>query len=138
MRTTTLILAAAVVFAGIGSASACSYSGIDIAVDGDGDVELIDDGYGNQITGRVIGDYHSLHTEIYGSCNVIVTKQSGYFTSIGTIIEGNNQAVGVLLNNGATVELEMIGNNNQILIDANGGNYHTSIFGDGSSIYIKS
>ena len=139
MRTSTLILAAAVVFAGIGSASACSYSGTDIAVNGDGDVvELTDDGYGNQITGHVLGDYHSLEADIEGSCNVIVTRQDGSYTTVGALVEGDNQALGVLIRHGASVDVEMIGDGNQALFDVNGGDFTTVIHGKGNRVHVSS
>lgn len=139
MRTTTLILSAALLLAGIGSASACSLSNVDVAVTGDGDVvELVDNGDGNQITGRVRGNYHALRGKLEGSCNAIVTRQDGRFTRVGLVVDGNRNGIAVLLAGGAVVDIDSSGNGNQILINALGGRYHVRSTGTGNVISVTS
>ena len=136
--TTLSLVAAAVLVAGIGSAQACSYGVMDLAVNGNGHVvELTEDGDGNQVTGRVFGQYNELRTQIEGSCNVIVTDQDGSFTTVGTVIEGDHQAVAVLLSNGATVDLTTVGSWNTAMIDAAGGDLSVLINGIGNTVYIQ-
>lgn len=131
MRTTTLLLSAALLLAGIGSASACSISNVDVVVDGNGNVlEVEDNGYANQITGRVFGPYHKLSGRLGGDCNAVVVQQDGSFTRVGLVVDGDNQGIAVLVSNGAVVKIDSSGDGAQILIDAVGGNFTVHNIGD--------
>jgi len=134
--TTLALLAAGLLTVGIGSASACSYSGIDVAVDGKGNVvELLDDGFGNQITGRVFGKYSKLSARIKGSCNVLVVEQRGRGTDVSVEIDGWNHHVGVLAKNG-DVSVETDGHGSNILADVANGDVTISNKG-ANDIFVK-
>ena len=136
--TTLALLAAGLLAAGIGSASACSYAGVDVAVDGQGNVvELVDDGFGNQITGRIFGKYSKLSAKIEGDCNVLVVQEKGRGTDVGVDIDGWNHHVGVLASNGANVDVQTSGHDSNILADVAHGNVSIVSHGGDNSIYVK-
>lgn len=139
-KLTTLVLAtAAVLAAGIGSASAhCSLGNFDVGVDGNFNVvELIDDGRGNQITGRVFGSYNELQGEIDGYCNTVAVLQDGSFNYLGTYLDGNRQKAGVMLANGAVVDLTMIGSDSIAMIEADAVDGSFLIDGHGNKVFYS-
>lgn len=137
--TTFALVAATVLAAGIGSASAhCRIGSFDVAIDGSRNVvELRDDGNGNQITGRVFGNYNELQGEITGYCNTVVVEQDGSYTYLGTYLVGNRQKAGVMLSNGAVVELSMIGTDSIAIIDADGVDGNFEVNGTGNKVFYS-
>lgn len=125
------LLAAGLLAAGIGSASACSYGGTDVAVDGRGNVvELMDNGDGNQVTGRIIGKYNRLRGMIHGDCHVLVVEQAGRHTDVDVRIGGHGQHVAVLASAGADVRVRTRGQGGTIIADLQGGRARITNRGD--------
>lgn len=132
------LLTGGLLAAGAGSASACSYGGVDVAVDGKGNVlELIDEGSGNQVTGRVIGKYHRLRGMIHGDCHVLVVEQTGRNTDVDVRIGGHDQRVAVLASAGADVTVRTRRHGGTIIADVAGGRVKISNAGE-NDILIRS
>ena len=136
--TTLSLLTAAMIVVGAGSAYAgCSYAGIDVEVDGRGHVvELVDDGYGNQVTGRVFGKYNTLQADIDGDCNALVMDIRGRGTDVSAELDGDFHRVGVMADGGADVNVDTRGRRNTILADVWGGETNIDVQGTDTTVFV--